>query len=325
MLRNLVALTILLASSLHTARAAGFQLVSVPDPGNPPIEMGIWYPSDAATHRTVLELDPQEVAKDAPIVGSGLKLVMISHGQGGSFVGHFDTAIALADSGFVAAAITHTGDNWHDQSRVMRPQDRSRQLRVATDWVLHQWAEHARIATTGIGLFGFSAGGFTALVDAGGVPDTSRIAPHCADHKAEFTCALIAANMPANAKLPAVPAAAFVHDPRVRAVVVAAPALGFTFGKDGLAAVKVPVQLWRAEDDHVLPQPFYAQAVRDALPTAPEYHVVPHADHFDFLAPCDAAKVSRLPQICTSEAGFDRAKFHTTFDAAVVGFFKAHL
>jgi predicted dienelactone hydrolase len=287
--------------------------------------MGIWYPSDAATHRTVLELDPQDVAKDAPIAGSGLKLVMISHGQGGSFVGHFDTAIALANAGFVAAAITHTGDNWRDQSRVMRPQDRSRQLRVATDWILHQWPEHARIATTGIGLFGFSAGGFTVLVDAGGVPDTGRIAPHCADHKTEFTCALIAANMPANVKLPAVPAAAFVHDPRVRAVVVAAPALGFTFGKDGLASVKVPVQLWRAEDDHVLPQPFYAQAVHDALPAPPEYHAVPHADHFDFLAPCDAPKAARLPQICTSEPGFDRVKFHAAFNAAVVAFFKSTL
>ena len=29
------------------ARAVGFQQVSVPDPGYAPLEVGIWYPSDA--------------------------------------------------------------------------------------------------------------------------------------------------------------------------------------------------------------------------------------------------------------------------------------
>jgi predicted dienelactone hydrolase len=40
--------------------------------------------------------------------------------------------------------------------------------------------------------------------------------------------------------------------------VVAAPALGFTFSPDGLKNVTVPVQLWRAEDDVIVPHPRYA-------------------------------------------------------------------
>ena len=35
---------------------------------------------------------------------------------------------------------------------------------------------------------------------------------------------------------------------RIRAVVSAAPALGYAFGKEGLAKVRQPLQLWRAAE-----------------------------------------------------------------------------
>jgi predicted dienelactone hydrolase len=114
-------------------------------------------------------------------------------------------------------------------------------------------------------------------------------------------------------------------DPRIKAAVVAAPALGFTFSPDGLKNVKVPVQLWRADDDVMLPHPRYAEAVRLALPETPDYHVVPNAGHFDFLVPCSGALASVAPAICTSAVGFDRAAFHASFDAAVLGFFNTTL
>ena len=106
---------------------------------------------------------------------------------------------------------------------------------------------------------------------------------------------------------------------------VAAPALGFTFSPGGLKDVRVPVQLWRAADDVILPHPRYAEAVRLALAQAPEYHVVADAGHFDFLVPCSSALASLAPAICTSAAGFDRAAFHASFDAAVLGFFSKTL
>ena len=47
------------------------------------------------------------------------------------------------------------------------------------------------------------------------------------------------------------PGLVWVHDPRIKAAVAAAPAIGYAFGRDGLRHVRVPVQLWRAEFDHV--------------------------------------------------------------------------
>lgn len=307
------------------AGAVGFQTVLVPDPGNPPIELGIWYPRDAPARNERLFLDTQRVARDGAVAGNRLPLVVMSHGQGGRFSNHFDTAIALARAGFVAAALTHTGDNLHDQSRVIAIQDRPRQLHVVIDWLLHDWPMHGHIDPARVGVWGFSAGGFTALVAAGGVPDMSRIGPHCVTHPAEFACALITRSHVDFAKLPPIPAEAWVHDPHLRAAVIAAPAMGFTFDAAGLSHVRVPIQLWRAEQDHTLPQPFYAQAVRDALPSPPEYHVVANTDHLDFLAPCDQAKAQALPAICQSPPGFDRAAFHTMFDNDVVAFFRKNL
>jgi predicted dienelactone hydrolase len=323
-MRSLIWLLLLVWAPMQ-AGAVGFQLVSVPDAHNPPIEMGIWYPSEAPAHAEKLFLDTQTVAKDGAVAGHALPLIVMSHGQGGRFSNEYDTAIALAQAGFVAAALTHTGDNLHDQSRVIMIQDRSRQLHVVTDWLLHGWAMHDRIDAGRIGVWGFSAGGFTALVASGGVPDMSLIAPHCASRPTEFTCALILRSHVDFVKLPPVPASAWVHDPRIRAAVIAAPALGFTFGRAGLSTIHIPVQLWRAGQDQILPQPFYAQAVKDSLPNPPEYHVVAGAGHLDFLPPCDAEKARIVPMICESAPGFDRAGFHSAFNKSVIDFFDRSL
>jgi predicted dienelactone hydrolase len=321
----LLSLLVFSGSVSSAAPSVGFQTALVPDAPDAPLFVGIWYPSEAPARPVRIALDTVPVAPDAAPVGTGLKLIVMSHGQGGGFAGHIDTAIALARAGFVVASLTHTGDNFRDGSRVLKIWDRTRQLYVVTDWVLRAWSGHDHLDPAHIGVFGFSAGGFTALVEAGGVPDLSRIAPHCAAHKTEFTCGLIAQAAPDHATLPVAPPGAWVHDARIAAAVIAAPALGFTFGKQGLANVTVPVQLWRAAQDSTLPQPFYAQAVADDLPRPPEYHVVQGAQHLDFLSPCDADKARIVPQLCQSGPDFTRDKFHIQFNRAVINFFATQL
>jgi predicted dienelactone hydrolase len=297
----------------------GFQHLQIPDPEGPPIEVGVWYPTNAPATSTRSELGPVPLAFDAPLAGDRLPLVVMSHGTGASFASHADTAVALAQAGFVAAALTHTGDNWRDTNRAVRITDRPRQLKLLIDYMLADWRDHDRVGPTRVGAFGFSAGGFTVLAAAGGQPDLSRVRAHCAEHPGAFECGLVArSGSPPPEKGPV------VHDLRIAAVVAAAPALGYTF-EGGLAGVRQPVQLWRAETDQILPHPFYAEAVRRALPIAPEYHVVPNAGHYDFLAPCTPQIAQRVPEICQSAPGFDRTAFHTDFNREVVGFFKRTL
>jgi len=325
----LIPVTGMLLCLAADAGAVGFQHVMAPDPDGAPLEVGIWYPSTATpavmSTRTVM----QTVAADAPVDGKALPLVVVSHGTGGSYLGHYDTAIALAEAGFVVAAVTHTGDNHADQSRSLFILERPRHISRVIDYMLSGWSGHAHIDAQKIGMFGFSAGGFTTLVSIGGRPDMVKIEPFCEAHATDFACQLIARNRDAAlstvAAAAAVPAKDGEKDGRIRAAVVAAPAIGFTFSPDGLRNVTMPVQLWRAEDDVILPHPSYAEAVRLALPQPPEYHVVPGAGHFDFLAPCNQALAVRVPEICSSAAGFDRRAFHTSMNRSVVEFFRRAL
>jgi predicted dienelactone hydrolase len=188
--------------------------------------------------------------------------------------------------------------------------------------MLGQWTRRTSLDPDRVGAFGFSSGGFTTLVAIGGEPDFSDLPTHCQAHPAYFDCSLIRQSGRTAEALAAAPKGAdWRHSLRIKAAVVAAPALGFTFARGGLNGVRIPVQLWRAENDHILPHPDYAEAVRLALPSPPDYRVVTGADHFDFLAPCPADLARRLPMICVSQPGFDRAAFHQTFNTAVTAFF----
>ncbi len=323
MRKPLLYIAIFVATLIPTLALAdvGFQHFTIPDPsGGAPLEVGVWYPTDAPGRSQPIELDSQTVAQDAPVKGRDLHLIVMSHGHGGSYAGHYDTAEALAEAGLVAAAVTHNGDSWKDDSRATHLEDRPHQLEALTDFMLTRWPEHDRLNSNSIGAFGFSAGGATVLAFAGGEPDLSRFKSHCRDYPDFSDCRLVA-----EAKVDTATPRVWVHDPRVKAIVVASPAIGFAFGKSGLAKVTAKVQLWRGEDDPVLPNPYYAEAVRQDLPSPPEMHVIPHMGHYEFLAPCSTGMAERLPAICAHEPDFDPATFHAGFNRDVARFFKSTL
>jgi predicted dienelactone hydrolase len=157
--------------------------LTIADPGGKPLAIGIWYPSDAAASPQPLAgIYTQTVARDSAMSGRLHPLVVISHGNNGSLASFHDTALALAQAGFVAAAVTHTGDNFQDQSYVangMNLIDRPRQMRRLVDYMVKEWPSHDRIDADRIGIFGHSLGGFTALVAIGGIPDLTGVARLC--------------------------------------------------------------------------------------------------------------------------------------------------
>ena len=210
--------------------AVGFQRLTIPDAAGPPVDVAVWYPTRAKPSPQRLALFTQTVATDAPVAGTRRPLVVISHGNGGELSGHYDTAQALAKAGFVVAALTHTGDNARDQSRAADMANRPRQLSLLIDYMTRDWPPHA-VDPRRVGAFGFSSGGFTVLAAAGGRPDLSRVGPHCQEHPAFFDCALVKQHPEVLAHVPAWPS---LMDRRIKAIVSAAPALGYTFGKEGL-------------------------------------------------------------------------------------------
>lgn len=322
-----VAVLLLAAPS---AGAAGFQYGAAPDPDDKPIELGIWYPSDAATAPQPLGLFSQDVAYYGAVSGQSLPLIVISHGTGGGAASHYDTALALADAGFVVVALSHTGDNYKDRAYSFTRRnfvERPRQVSRVIDFMLNSWDGHDHLDPARIGMFGHSAGGATTLIVLGANPDFSMAAQFCKEHPDAWDCQQIkareASGSPPVSDDPK--PAEWHHDPRVKAAAIAAPAIGYTFTKDALAGVTAPIQLWRAENDQIAPDQWNADLIRDALPHPPEDHLVANAGHFDFLAPCVDALAKIAPEICASASGFDRTAFHTEFNKALAAFFKTQL
>ncbi|HZZ09151.1 MAG TPA: dienelactone hydrolase [Paraburkholderia sp.] len=321
----MITLFLALVATRVFAADVGFEEVRIANGTQAPLTAGIWYPTDAPPSPHALGNVTQTVAADAPLAGDRLPLVVLSHGGGGSYGSHYDTALALARAGFVAAAPSHAGDTFDDQSGVLQPWRRTAQLHRLVDYLLDEWRWHERLDAARIGALGFSNGGFTVLVAAGGTPDLAQIAPYCEAHPEHDLCmalkhAGVDPHLGAN-----VPASDWVHDRRIKAIVVAAPAFGFAFSRAGLDSVRGPVQLWRAADDRHQPSPYYEEPIRTRLPRPPDYHVVANAGHYDFLPPCDARLSRMRPEVCTSQPGFDRAAFHERFNADVVRFFQATL
>ena len=307
------------------AHNVGFQQFTITNGDLKPIVVGVWYPTDAAASDQPVGTYTQSVATNGPVVGGRLPLIVVSHGNGGSYADHHDTDFALAKAGFVVAALSHTGDTHEDQSRAAYVMDRPQQIHRLIDYMLAEWPDHGRLDAGRVGMFGFSSGGFTTLVAIGGVPDLTRVAAHNLAHPLYYDAQLVKRSGVTPGSFNDLPASTWIHDPRIKAAVVAAPALGYTFGTDGLKNISIPVQLWRAEKDRILPNPDYAEAVRIALPTPPEFHLMENGDHFDFMAPCSETLKKYAAVICVSPPGFDRTAFHEVFDHEVVRFFEEKL
>ncbi|HET9579557.1 MAG TPA: hypothetical protein VFP44_17120 [Usitatibacter sp.] len=296
----------------------GYTSLSVPDPGDQPLEVGVWYPTDARPSVVDMGLSRQLVAQDGAVAGHGLALIVMSHGNGGGFGSHADTAVALAAAGFVVAAPNHTGDNFRDESYVGTARwlpDRTRHLKMVTDYMLRDWPHHARLDGR-VGMFGFSAGAFTALVAIGGAPDLRRVAANCAA-RPEPACTLWA-HPPATSP----PSEAWVRDRRISAAIVAAPGLGFTFEPDGLEHLGAAVQLWSGADDRIVPYATNTAIVLRQLRRPLDYHEVPRAGHMSFITPC---KPEIRGPLCRDADGFDRAAFHADLNRSAVDFYRAHL
>jgi len=311
-------------TAIRTERPVGFQVTQTTGPDGKPFAIAVWYPTDARTWPTTLALPMLlDVAKDGAMAGTGLPLVVISHGNGGGAVGHADLAMALASAGYVVAAPTHAGDNFADQSAVGTGTfftARTGQLRATLDHMLTKWPGHERIDAARVGGFGLSMGGFTMLTAVGAQPDLRLIASHCAT-KSEFFCDVLRHFKSPLLKAGAPTASdAFVSDPRIKAAVLAAPGIGFAMGPAALDNMRVPIQLWSAEKDDKVGS---AAPLRDALGNRAEFHQVAGAGHLSFLQPC--AGVLRPPAICSDPDGFDRKAFHVAMNAGVVAFFDKNL
>ncbi len=322
--RNIaVILFSLLLAAQAMASQAGWRQITIAGttPNEAPIVVALYYPTEAPTR--VVPMGPFTVrgaiqgTPEATFKG----LIVLSHGNSGTELGHSSVAEALAQNGYLVAALRHPGDNWQDRSLLQassaryfteRPQHVSRVI----DALLRDPAWSERIAKDAqgprVGAIGHSAGGYTVLALAGGQPDMPRISAHCQAHSGDdpILCGVVQTGQPTTGTATATTTAPPIPpllDARVRAVVALSP-LGVVFSPESLAKIRIPTAIYEAELDRYLVPRFHAQWITRNLPKA-EFHRVPNAWHYAFMDTPSMPIASPDGDLGANPPGFDRQAF----------------
>lgn len=298
----------------------------------------VFYPT-AAAERTVKRgpFTFQLAEEAAPEKGNG-RLVVISHGSGGSALVHEQLSRALVAAGFVVALPEHRGDNYRDMSLVgpaswkLRPMEVSRAIdAVAADERFAPLLELDKV-----GMFGMSAGGHTALTLAGGRWSPSRFAQHCQEDIDEdfYACVGLAtrksdgllgwfkekiALMVIQTRL-SDPSWYQYRDPRIAAVVADVP-YAADFDLASLAKPPVPLALVLSEKDQWLVPRFHGKAVLAACGSCELIADLPNAGHGALLAPPPPNLTGLAGELLNDPPGFDRSVLPAV-EGKIVAFFR---
>jgi cytochrome c peroxidase len=304
----------------------------------------VFYPTEAAerpVRRGPFQLSWAEDAQ--PSRGNG-RLIVISHGSGGSPWVHADLARVLVGRGFTVALPQHARDNYQDLSEpgptswARRPIEVSQAIdRVAADGRL---APLLRVDA--VGVFGGSAGGHTALSLAGGQWSPSRFRDHCLRNiEQDFSSCVGFITLQRGDGLDAIKtwAAKLVirlrffddklqqhTDPRIGAAVAMVP-FAADFDPQSLRRPVVPLGLVIADQDiNQIPR-FHVDAVRSACgPRCELLARLTEAGHGAMLSPLPPFESGSVAERLLGDPPlFNRTTELPSLHAAIAEFFVQHL
>ena len=260
----------------------------------------VLYPTGVPSAPAAFGPYTMDVSPDAPVAEGRFPLVVISHGTGGSHLIYRTVSTYLASNGYVVALLEHPGNNRNNnelEGTYANLVNRPRHVRLTIDAVSLDPQFAACVQPDNVAIIGHSMGAYTALAVAGGTPWTE------ARQRVEVT-----------------------PDPRVRALVLLAPATAWYVPEDSLSQVTVPILMLIAEHDPFTPR-WHAELVLDRVPDRDKVtlQVIENAGHFSFLSPFPPQMRNSAFLPSTDPEGFDREKFHEWLPGAVLDYLDERL
>lgn len=279
------------------------------------------YPSNTPSKQVTFGPFKMELSIGGEIADGKFPLVIVSHGSGGTNLGHRSIAFELVKKGFVVGMPLHPKNNFKDneaEGTVGNWKNRPQHISASIDAILSTRKVSENIDADKIAVVGHSAGGYTALAVAGGEADTSHIIELCLSNSQinEPFCGLVKENKTEIVKIEN------LRDERVKAIVLMAP-VGILFKSEGsLNEVDVPALLLRAEKDTELTEPYQAEVISKNYKNQEllTYCTVPNAGHFSFITPFPEAVKGELGVVAEDPKGFDRQVFHELLSSDIVNF-----
>ncbi|MDR3445319.1 MULTISPECIES: hypothetical protein [unclassified Dyella] len=331
-----------LAALASSVTGVGIAPIQINDPVSGKLTDGyVFYPSPQPMHGTTA-MGPYNVAAipDAPAIPGAKPLVVISHGNGGSRLGHHDLATFLASHGFIVATLNHPKDDFEDTSGVGHIEvlaGRPVQVKSTISTLLADPRWKTLIDPARIGVAGFSAGGYTSLMVVGAKPDFTRFVDFCARYpKDDNVCGKLA-EFQTEATKSGLTLRQLMQqrqsqlnrygdtaDPRVKAAFVMAP-LSLIFDTHSFDTVSAPIYLYYGQNDHVLRPEANARHIQPLIHTLAGVKEVPKADHWVFLTPCAPVLTKEINELCIDPPGVDRVKVHEQINDDALTFFRKTL
>ena len=301
----------------------------------------VYYASSSYAQTVKHGLFTFQLARDGvPRRGNG-RLIVISHGSGGAPWVHADLARALVEDGFVVAMPTHRGDNYEDHSTPgpeswqRRPGEVSR----AIDAVEQDGRLGPLLTLDKVGMYGFSAGGHTALSLAGGRWSPAGFRQHCESHISEDFQACVGLAAQLNGSLldglkttialwviryRFRDAAWRTHtDPRITVIVAGCP-YAADFDMASLAAPRVPLALVTAPRDKWLIPRFHGERVLQTCAACERLEDVANGGHGALLSPLPPGLSGLVGHLLNDPPGFNRNVLPDT-NRKIAAYFRKHL
>lgn len=328
------------AAFAATAQAQTYQPamanLEIADPaGNRDLSGFIWYPTDASgplsyDFESEVWVGTQVVREADPAPGR-FPFVVLSHGMFGNSYNQAWFASALAEQGYVVAAINHPGTStWsRDPDLTRQLWERPRDVSRVIDYATTSPDLAGLIDTDQVFMAGHSLGGFTAVALAGARYDTARLARFCDETPDELACGILASWKIAQTPEDRAQMEADLSDPRIKAFAVFDLGGTQSFSDTSLGQIDRPMLVFGAPImSSGLTLDIESRALVEALPTGVARYIEPETlSHFDFLGLCKPggfellAKEEPGDEIICTDGGAPRAAKHEMIVDTVARFF----
>lgn len=310
-----------------TRYGAGYAKISIADQDGA-FDTMIWYPITGAEKTWKAGPFTISATPNADMIqGERFPILLLSHGSGGTPMGHRQLAASLARDGFVVVAPMHLGDaagrpRMEQQAGILMA--RPRQAQEALTAILADSRFAGVIDADRLGMIGYSAGGYTALVLAGAHPNFPLASAYCAgEGRNDIGSCRSAVERNETEAFRLLKDWKAPREPRLKALVLLDP-LSMLFDQAGLSSVSLPTLLLRPADDTYLNAEHNGLALSRNLPSPPQIIVVP-GRHFVFIDPCPESLMAESAPICKDAEGIDRPEIHRRIEADVARFLHQNL
>lgn len=337
-MKRLLTFLLLCLAAYGSQAAVGLTVLPGTDQRGP---VTMFYPSSSPAAALARGPFTLNVAMDGSPSPGNRRLVIFSHGSGGSPWPMADFAASLVDAGFIVAMPEHAGDNHKDHSKVgpatwkLRPHEVSQ----AIDAVQADIRFAALVDFTQVGVYGTSAGGLTALTLAGARWSPATFKRHCLAHMQEDfpACVGLITSLKGNWLDPVkLTVARWAHsllfndealqshtDPRIKAVIASVPIAAY-IDMASIAQPRIAVGLVHSEFDPWLAPRFHSKKLQSACASCVDIPNLPNSGHGTLMSPWPQALAQSISPLLVDPPGFDRKQLLAVY-GRMMAFFNTQL